>query len=78
MLGLSGWSEGVLVCFFRCGADGGLIEWDWCSYGGREMSLEARAKKEVGLLKADGKEVVEKGVEKGKEMVERVKDKVVR
>jgi len=44
------------------------------SYGGREQSLEARAKMELGQLKAEGKEVVEKG----KEMVERVKEKVVR
>jgi len=36
--------------------------------------LEARAKEEVGQFKADGKEVVEQG----KEMVERVKDKLVR
>lgn len=44
------------------------------SYGGREKSLEGMAKEEIRELKADGKKVVEKG----KEMVERVKDKVVR
>ncbi len=55
--------------------DGRLTGWKLVfSYGGREQSLEARAKMELGQLKAEGKEVVEKG----KEMVERVKEKVVR
>ncbi|KAI9880403.1 MAG: hypothetical protein M1830_003443 [Pleopsidium flavum] len=47
---------------------------NYWNYGGREKSLEAQAKAEMRDLKGDGKQLLEKG----KDMAEQVKDKVMK